>query len=216
MDLGLVPYSHAAEIQEKMVRMRAAGALPNTLLLAEHPSTFTIGRFKRANDFKVSRASLLAQGLAICQSDRGGGVIYHGPGQLLVYPILGLKQLGLSVSQYVHSLEEVALQVLEAFNIQGQRKPGYPGIWVGAAKIGFIGLHISCGISKHGLALNVNTDLRYFDYIDSCGIPQVAVTSMAELCGASLEMSMVKERVLQAFQSVFPFKLRKASHVSDG
>lgn len=216
LDLGLISYGQAVEIQEKMVHLRATGALPDILLLAEHPPTFTIGHFRRGHEFKVSPASLLARGLAICHSDRGGGVVYHGPGQLLVYPILSLKQLGLNVLQYVRSLEEMALQVLEAFHIRGNRKPGFPGVWVGAAKIGFIGLHISRGISKHGLALNVDPDLRYFNYIDCCGIPQVAVTSMAKFRAASLEMSLVKEKMLEAFHNVFPFKLGKVSHVCDG
>lgn len=215
LDLGLVCYSCAMEIQDKMVRMRVAGTVPDILLLAEHPPTFTMGRFKRINQFKVSKSSLLEQGLAIHASDRGGGVIYHGPGQMVVYPILNLKRLGINVHHYVQSLEEVGLQVLETFKIKGSRKLGYPGIWVGAAKIGFIGLHVSRSISKHGLALNVDNDLRYFDYIDCCGIPEVAVTSIAGLTGSSPDVSLVKEKIIAAFNNVFNFKLGKASYVYD-
>lgn len=215
MDLGIIPYVEASALQEEIARLRAAGALPNILLLAEHPPTFTTGRFRGANGFKVSRDSILVQGAAICESDRGGAAVYHGPGQLLLYPILSLRELRLSIVQYVWGLEEVALQVLSSFHIQADRKPGYPGAWAGGAKIGFIGLHISRGMSKHGLALNVNPDLHYFDYIDCCGLPQVAVTSIAELAGSRPEMRLVKERALEAFSNVFHMKLRMVDHGFD-
>jgi lipoate-protein ligase B len=114
----------------------------------------------------------------------------------------------------VKNLERVALHLLESFDIQGSRRPSYPGIWVGSAKIGFIGLHISRGISKHGLALNINTDLRYFDYIHCCGIPNLEVTSIARLRGARLDMSLVKQRALTAFADVFPIRVEEANRVS--
>ena len=214
LDLGLVSYKCAMDLQDRLVELRAMGASPNILLLAEHPSTFTVGRFDRANEFRVSKDWLMAQGLPICLSDRGGGVVYHGPGQLLVYPILNLRQFGLNVRSYVKNLERVALHLLESFDIQGSRRPSYPGIWVGSAKIGFIGLHISRGISKHGLALNINTDLRYFDYIHCCGIPNLEVTSIARLRGARLDMSLVKQRALTAFADVFPIRVEEANRVS--
>jgi len=214
LDLGLVSYKCAMDLQDRLVELRAMGASPNILLLAEHPSTFTVGRFDRANEFRVSKDWLMAQGLPICRSDRGGGVVYHGPGQLLVYPILSLRQFGLNVHGYVENLEGMALRLFESFDIQGSRRPGYPGIWAGSAKIGFVGLHISRGISKHGLALNVNTDLRYFDYIHCCGIPNLEVTSMARLVGVKLDMSLVKRRILAAFADVFFIQVEEASRVS--
>jgi lipoate-protein ligase B len=157
----------------------------------------------------------MAQGLPICRSDRGGGVVYHGPGQLLVYPILNLRQFGLNVRSYVKNLERVALHLLESFDIQGSRRLGYPGIWVENAKIGFVGLHISRSISKHGLALNVNTELSYFNYIHCCGIPNLEVTSMARLTGAKLDMSLAKQRALTAFADVFPIQVEETNRVSE-
>ncbi len=202
-DLGLIPYSQAVAVMDELLRRRADGALPDILLFAEHPPTFTLGRFKRPVDFKPATVGLLEQVATICHTDRGGGVVYHGPGQLLVYPILGLRQLGLSVIDYVRNLEELAIRTLRAFQIEGHRKGGYPGVWVGEAKIGFIGVHIGRGISKHGLALNVDPDLHYFDYIDCCGIPDVRITSMSRLRGDDLDMSLVKETMLGAFEAVF-------------
>jgi lipoate-protein ligase B len=215
LDLGLVSYRYAMDLQDRLVELPAMGASPDILLLAEHPSTFTVGRFDRPNEFRVSKDWLMAQGLPIYVSDRGGGVVYHGPGQLLVYPILSLRQFGLNVRSYVNNLERVALHLLESFDIQGSRRLGYPGIWVENAKIGFVGLHITRGISKHGLALNVNTDLSYFNYIHCCGIRNLGVTSMARLRGARFDMSLVKQRALTAFADVFRVQVEEANCVGN-
>ena len=208
--LGVMPYEPALKLQQRLVQARSDDMIPNLLLLLQHPPLFTIGRFRGEDDFVVPAEVLTRQGVAVFHTNRGGGVTYHGPGQLVGYPILDLRENCLGVGEYIWKLEEVIIKLLLAFGIQGHRVAKYPGgIWVGEEKICSIGIHISHHITMHGFALNVNTDLRYFEYINPCGIGDKAMTSLAKLTGDPLEAEEVVEALLNSFAAIFGFKIKR-------
>lgn len=207
--LGLVEYEDGLEAQSLLATARKADLIPDQLLLLEHPHVVTIGRRTRhlggnMNDhFRVSPEVLAHYDVEQYETDRGGAVTYHGPGQLVVYPILKLVGRRRDVHRYLRDLEEVIIRTLDDFGITAERIFGQTGVWVGRQKIASIGVHLSHWVTTHGLALNVNTDLRFFDLIVPCGLPDVQMTSMAKLLGASVSMEHVQERLLVHFQEVF-------------
>ena len=159
------PYELALKQQQRLAQARAEGDIPDVVLLLQHPPVFTIGRFRGGEDIIVP-----PDGIAIFHTNRGGGITYHGPGQLVGYPILNLKENGLGVREYIWKLEEVIINLLLSLGIRGHRVAKYPGgVWVGNQKVCSIGIHVSRYITTHGFALNVNPDLRYFEYIKPCG-----------------------------------------------
>ncbi|OGO50629.1 MAG: lipoyl(octanoyl) transferase [Chloroflexi bacterium RBG_16_68_14] len=178
--LGLVEYQEAWAEQRRLVEAcRADGR--GRLLLLEHPPTYTFGVRGRSEHLLLREEALAQIGATVHRIDRGGDVTFHGPGQLVAYPILDLRRWRQGPLWYVRSLEAVLIEALSTFAIAGRRVPGRPGVWVGEAKIAAIGVRVSRGITSHGFALNVEPDLRYFSYIIPCGLPGVAVTSMAEV-----------------------------------
>jgi len=177
------------------------------LLLLQHPPVMTLGRSGKVENLLASETTLKEKKIPVIFTDRGGDITYHGPGQLIVYPILDLRLLGLSVPDYVWSLEEVVIRVLARFRISAGRVEKLRGVWVGQEKIASLGVHLSRWISKHGLALNVNTDLAPFGLINPCGITDRRVTSMAQILGRSLPMEEIEELTLGAFAEVFGFSL---------
>ena len=188
--LGRVPYAEALALQEDLVRRRAADAIPDQLLLLEHPHVVTLGRAARLENVLVDRARLRDLGIDLFETGRGGDVTYHGPGQLVAYPILNLAPDRCDLHRYVRDLERVVLAVLAEHGIEGHVVPGRTGVWVRRAglpeaKVGAIGVRVARWITSHGIALTVGTDLRYFGYIVPCGLAGSAVTSMAELLGAA-------------------------------
>ncbi|MFQ5399565.1 MAG: lipoyl(octanoyl) transferase LipB [Anaerolineae bacterium] len=212
--VGQVEYGVAWEWQKALVAERAAS--PETagkLLLLEHPPTYTLGRRGRLEHLLLDEAGLAERGIAVYMVDRGGDITYHGPGQLVAYPILNLKHFpnryGLSrVTAYVRDIEEVIIQVLAEYHITGYRIRKYTGVWVdtgsGPAKIAAIGIRVSGrGITSHGFALNVTTDLSYFDGIIPCGIQDHGVTSMAVVLGRPLSITELLPHVAAAFGRVF-------------
>jgi lipoyl(octanoyl) transferase len=202
--LGSVPYRGALALQESLAEGRRGGRLVDTLLLVEHPDVITIGA--RADDARVhilaSAEALAARGIEVHETGRGGDVTYHGPGQLVGYPILDLKPDRCDVRRYVRDLEEVLIRVAADYGIEAARAPGLTGVWVGREKLAAIGVRISRWITSHGFAMNVSTDLRYFDLIVPCGIADRGVTSFARL-GCPASMSDVQERVVARFCEVF-------------
>lgn len=203
--LGTVPYADALALQQSLVDERRAGRVPDTLLLLEHPPVITIG-VKRAD----ARAHVLAApgrlaglGVDVVETGRGGDVTYHGPGQLVAYPILDLRPDRQDVHRYVRDLEAVMIEVCASYGIAAGRVPGYSGTWVGDRKIGAIGVRISRWITSHGLAFNVATDLAGFDLIVPCGIADRGVTSLARELGRPVELAEAGERLVQAFAGVF-------------
>lgn len=176
-------------------------------MLLQHPPVMTLGRSGKVENLLASETTLKEKKIQVIFTDRGGDVTYHGPGQLVAYPILNLRPLGLSVPDYVWSLEEVVIRVLAHFRISAGRVEKLRGVWVGQEKIASLGVHLSRWISKHGLALNVNTDLSPFRLINPCGITDRRVTSMAQILGRSLPMEEIEKLTLAAFAEVFGFSL---------
>ena len=208
--LGMIPYELALERQEMLAQARAEGRIADALLLLQHPPVFTTGRFRGEEDIIASAETLAQEGIAVFPSNRGGSVTYHGPGQLVGYPILNLKENGLGVLEYIRKLEEVIIKLLLTFGIQGQRVAKYPGgVWVGEEKICSVGIHVSHYITMHGFALNVNTNLRHFEYINPCGIRGAAITSISKLLGYPIEVETVIPTLLNAFSETFGLKCEK-------
>jgi lipoyl(octanoyl) transferase len=177
--LGVVPYGEALELQAKLVAQRRAGLIPDQLLLLEHPHVITLGTSSHTDHILLDDAQRALLGIELYETGRGGDVTYHGPGQLVGYPILDLKPDRCDLHRYVRDLEEVLIRTIAAFGIVGTRRAGMTGVWVGDEKIAAIGVRVSSGwITSHGFSLNVNTDLRFFDAIVPCGIREYGVTSM--------------------------------------
>jgi lipoate-protein ligase B len=177
------------------------------LALLEHPPVITLGvRGDRAHVL-ASAAELETRGISVVEADRGGDVTFHGPGQLVAYPILDLRVRGLRAADYVRALERVAVETLVTFGVEASRRPGTPGAWVGERKIAAVGVRIDRGISRHGLALNVDVDLGCFDLIVPCGLEGTGVTSIAAELGEAPSMGAVMEAFVDAFEHVFEGRL---------
>jgi lipoyl(octanoyl) transferase len=202
--LGLIPYADALELQRALVEERKAGRIPDTLLLLQHPHVITIGVRKDGAANIVASSSRLAElGVEVFETGRGGDVTYHGPGQLVGYPILDLRPNRQDVHKYVRDLEEVMIRVCGDFGIEAGRVAGLSGTWVRSEKIGAIGVRISRWITSHGFAFNVDTNLDYFRLIVPCGISDRGVTSLAALIGTAPAVADVEDRFLQHFANVF-------------
>jgi lipoyl(octanoyl) transferase len=204
IDAGEVPYEQAWAWQRELVAQRAAGAREDALLLLEHPPTITLGRGAHREHLLVAPDELARRGVALVETDRGGDVTYHAPGQIVGYPILKLSRHGGDVLRYLRDLEEVLIRALATYGLRGERTEQLTGVWVEGAKIAAIGVRVSAsGVTSHGFALNVATDLDGFGQIVPCGIRDRGVTSLAALLGAPPSMEEVRGRVLDAFAEVF-------------
>jgi len=194
--LGLVPYAEALELQNRLVAQRRAGDIPDTLLLLEHPHVITLGTSAHRDNILIDDEQGRLLGIDVFETGRGGDVTYHGPGQLVGYPILDLKPDRCDLHRYVRDLEEVLIRALASFGIGAGRKEGLTGVWVGDEKIAAIGVRVSSGwITSHGFALNVNTDLSFFGSIVPCGITQYGVTSMERVLGSPQDIGVVGDEV---------------------
>jgi lipoyl(octanoyl) transferase len=213
--LELVDYAAGLRIQKQKVAQRKAGAIPDTLLLLEHPHVYTLGRNAGPENLLMSVEWLASRGAEVFETDRGGDVTYHGPGQLVGYPILDLTQHQRDISWYMRSLEEVFIRTARDFGIEALRCEGAPGVWVGTDKLTAMGVHLSRWVTSHGFALNVNTDLRYFEWIVPCGIRDKGVTSLAKLLGHAVDMEMVTERVVEHFGAVFGLEVRTVEELKE-
>jgi lipoyl(octanoyl) transferase len=200
---GLVPYAEALELQRELVRLRKAGAVPDTLLLLEHPPVYTVGRAARdASNLGAGEVYLRALGAEVFWSDRGGDATFHGPGQIVGYPILLLRER--DAHGYLRRLEEVLIRALADYGLEGRHHPRYTGVWVGEKKVAAIGVKFSSGwITSHGFALNVSTDLSWFDRITPCGIRDYGVTSIERELGHKVAMAEVERRVIAGFRETF-------------
>jgi lipoyl(octanoyl) transferase len=203
--LGTVPYADALALQAQLVQQRRDGTIADQLLLLEHPPVITLG-VKARNDRShvlATDEALRARGVELFESGRGGDVTYHGPGQLVGYPILHLDPDRRDVHRYVRDLEEVLIRALSEFGIAASRAPGLTGVWVGSEKLGAIGVRISRWVTSHGFALNVDTNLSQFDLIVPCGIRGRGVTSMQRLLGRTVGLAAAGEAVERSFMAVF-------------
>jgi lipoyl(octanoyl) transferase len=207
--LGVVPYGEALELQAELVEKRRRGEIPDQLLLLEHPHVKTLGRSSHTDHILLSDDELRLLGIDLFETGRGGDVTYHGPGQLIGYPILDLKPDRCDLHRYVRDLEEVLIQVVQNFGIAGSRRQGMTGVWAGERKIVAIGVRVSSGwITSHGFAVNVSNDLRFFDSIVPCGIREFGVTSIHTEAGAKSEIDPIDE-VITSFEKVFDFARMK-------
>ena len=200
--LGVMDYLEAWEVQKAIARRRDSGTLPDTLVLLEHPHTYTLGRRGKLSDVLVGEEALEQMGVKVCHVDRGGEVTYHGPGQIVGYPIVDVRPLGGPVA-YVRTLEAVLIRTLSDFELEARREDSLTGVWVGNEKIAAIGVKISRGITTHGFALNVNPDLSYFQHIVPCGIQGMPVTSMEKLLGVHIPLDEVALRLAHHFGLLF-------------
>lgn len=201
----VLPYGEGVALQQRLVDARKSDEIPDTLVLLEHPHVVTLGvkvRTSRAHVLATD-GHLLAQGVALFESGRGGDVTYHGPGQLVGYPILDLKPDRTDAHRYVRDLEDVLIRVCATYGIDADRQQGLTGVWVGDEKVAAIGVRLSRWVTSHGFALNVDPDLAYFSLIVPCGIRDRGVTSLVRLLGRPVAMEDVRARVVTAFCEVF-------------
>ena len=211
--LGLVPYEEAWALQNRLADGRRAGIVPDTLILLGHPHTYTIGRSGTRDHVYLSEEELTQRGITCLEVDRGGDVTYHGPGQLVGYPILDLGPQA-DVGRYLRNLEGCLIDVLADFGIVAGRLEGYTGVWLGDRKIAAIGVKVSQGVTTHGFALNVSTDLSLFTHILPCGISDKSVTSMAVELGRAPAMREVEDAVVGHFMTRFALPRTPAAHVA--
>lgn len=213
-DLGVMPYADALALQREAAKARLSGALADDLLLVvEHPPVITLGRSTKAGNLLASSEQLAARGVELFEVERGGDVTFHGPGQLVGYPIVNLEQHTQDLHWYLRQLEEVMIRALASFEITAARNPGKTGVWVRDRKIASIGVHARQWVTWHGFALNVTTDLSYFDLMIPCGIPDVVMTSVErELLEAASGVCLapspalfddVRSRTIAAFANLF-------------
>ncbi len=195
---GTVDYRRAWEWQVALADAVREGRQPNTLILLEHPAVYTLGRLSKPEHLLASPEELAAAGADVVETDRGGQITFHGPGQLVAYPVVDLRGWG-GPLKYVRTLEQVIIKALYDFGIFARLKPGLTGVWVGDAKIAAIGVKISRGVAYHGFSINVNTDLSYYDRIVPCGIEDGRVTSMERVLGHPLDLAEVAELVAVRF-----------------
>jgi len=202
--LGLVPYGEALDLQKELVEERRAGRVPDLLMLLQHPPVITLGvRRDSRSHITASEGQLAMHGVEVHEAGRGGDVTYHGPGQIVGYPILDLRPDRCDVHRYVRDLEQVMIRVCADYGISAHRVDGFSGAWVGTEKIGAIGVRISRWITSHGFAFNVNTRLEDFQLIVPCGIADRGVTSLGKLLGEELSIEEVEDRFIRRFAEVF-------------
>jgi lipoyl(octanoyl) transferase len=215
VDLGLIGYPEASALQKHLVAARKANLVEDVLLLCEHPHVITLGRNGKRENLLASERMLQQKGVAFCATDRGGDITYHGPGQIVAYPILNLAAIRRDVGWYVRMLEEIMIRATADFGFAAERIAGKTGIWVrtpsSEEKLGAIGVHLSRWVTSHGFAYNVSTDLRYFDLIVPCGIAGRKATSLEKLLERRVERGQVASRLTKHFGEVFRLELKAAS-----
>ena len=201
--LGTVPYDQGLRLQESAVEGLRSGSAAEQLLLLEHTHVFTLGRGADSAHILADQKQLESNSVEVHETGRGGDVTYHGPGQLVGYPIINLRPDRCDVHRYVRDVEEVLIRTIAQFGVTGTRIDGLTGVWVGNEKIGAIGVRIARWITSHGFALNVNTDLSYFNMIVPCGITDKGVTSLSRLLGRQIELREVAQVAAYRFADVF-------------
>jgi lipoate-protein ligase B len=206
LDLGQNRYLETWELQRNLHEKRVKGEIPDTLILVEHLHTLTLGKHTNSEHLLVSKDYLKSRGIEVFNTDRGGDITYHGPGQLVGYPIFNLKEHRESISWFVLQIEEVLIRVLLEFDIKAHREKGLTGIWVGDKKIAAIGMRVSRWVAMHGFALNISTDLSFFKTIIPCGIATKGVTRMIDI-NPDVEWERVKSATIDRFVEVFGYEI---------
>jgi lipoate-protein ligase B len=213
VELPLTDYEKSLEIQTRIVERKILHrGGEDVLLVLEHPPTITVGKRGNDSDVIASEGRLAGLGVSVYSVSRGGGATYHGPGQIVCYPIVDLRRLGLRIRDYVHRLEEAVIRTLHVFGVQGLRQPKMPGVWIDEShKIASVGVRIRRGVTSHGLSLNVNMTIDPGELIIVCGVPTVHMVNLAEMVTPPVEMPRVRDVLTQSFSEVFGISLERAS-----
>jgi len=209
--MGCIGYGQALALQMQLCKAKKEGFAPDVLLLLEHPHTITLGRKANRENLLVSEAELGERSVQLFSADRGGDITYHGPGQLVGYPVMQLEKEERDIHRYMYNLEESLIRLLALYKIQAGRCEGMTGVWSHGRKIASMGVHISRWITRHGFALNVDTDLSFFRLIVPCGLVGKQMTSMNEMLGARLELTDVAEQYMAEFGKVFRRRVKRVS-----
>lgn len=204
-DLGKIDYKSAWDLQKEIFDLRLHNKIEDILFLLEHPHTYTLGKVAEKENLISTNEQLQELGISVYEIDRGGDITYHGPGQIVGYPIIKLSDWKEDTHEYLRALEEVIIQTCAEYGLNTNRNPKYTGVWLGERKIAAIGIKVSRWITMHGFAFNVNTDLTYFGGIIPCGIRDKDVTSLQRELGKEIKLNEVKEKLVKNFQNVFGY-----------
>jgi len=210
LNLDTVPYEEAFDLQKRLVEMRSQDAINDTLILLEHPPVFTVTRKATLNNVLASPDELKEKGISLCKTNRGGDITYHGPGQLVGYPIMDLKDYGKDLHKYIRTIEEMIIRVLIDYGVSAHRDKVHPGVWVENEKIAAIGIAVkSSWTTMHGFAFNINPDLNHYSLIVPCGITDKGVTSLSKLLGKPISRQGVSDRLVHHYQELFNLNAKK-------
>lgn len=208
-DIPLMDYREVQKLQLSLVRAKYSRShVPDAVFLVEHPSVFTLGHRGGQDHLLVSKRFLSEQGIPLLHVERGGDITYHGPGQLVGYPVVNLRSNGWSVADFVEALEEIMILSLADWGVSSSRKPLNRGVWVGMFKIGSVGIAVRHGVSFHGFALNVNTSLEHFNWIHPCGLQDVQMTSVKRILGKEIPMKELRRAVVCHMEDIFGVELK--------
>lgn len=205
INLGLEPYKKIWDFQHKLHNLRIEGKINDVLILLEHSNVYTLGKVTKRDHLLVSPQKLTEEKIDLFEIDRGGDITYHGPGQIVGYPIIKLDDLYQDIHRYLRELEEVIIQTLKIYGVESGRNPKFTGVWVGDEKIAAIGIKVSRWVTMHGFAFNINTDLSYFGKIIPCGISDKGVTSLEKILGQKISIEEVKKHLVENFMKIFNY-----------
>ena len=204
-DLGRIDYEECYKFQKDLVRRRRLGEIDNSIIFAEHNEVFTIGRMGEMENVLIPNDVLLSSGLKVLRVDRGGDITFHGPGQLVAYPIINLKDTGRDLHGYLRDLEEVAIRFLNEYGVSAGRIEGKTGVWVDGKKIASVGVGASNWVTFHGMSVNINCSLKFFSMINPCGMNDVEMTSLERIKGQEIRMADAKKSMIKHFKEIFGF-----------
>jgi len=205
-DLDFIDYKEAWDLQKEVLTLRSGGKVNDVLFLLEHPHTYTLGKVADKRNLISSKEYLEKNKISVYDIDRGGDITYHGPGQIVGYPIIDLKSWVMDTHKYLRALEEVIIETCAEYGVKGTRNPKYTGVWIEDRKIAAIGIKVSRWITMHGFAFNINTDLDLFNGIIPCGISDKEVTSLGKEINKDISISEVKEKLVNNFKNIFEYK----------
>ena len=210
LNLDTVPYEEAFDLQKRMVEMRSQNKINDTLILLEHHPVLTITKKDTLKNILASPDELREKGITLCKTNRGGDITYHGPGQLVGYPIMDLKEHGKDLHRYIRNIEEMIIKLLMDYGISAHRDKRHPGVWVVEEKIAAIGISVkSSWVTMHGFSLNINPDLNHYSLIVPCGINDKGITSLSKLLGKSINQEEVRHKLIQHYGDLFNLNIRQ-------
>ena len=214
--LGTISYSECLEIQRSLQNniVSSDDTLCGKILLLEHEPVITVGKFGSKQNLLASKQILQERGIELFETERGGDFTYHGPGQLVCYPVLNLKKLGLGVKKYVYLLEEVIIRTLKDYGIDAERKDKFPGVWVGDCKIAFIGIYVKRHVTMHGFSMNIENQADNFSHIVPCGISELKITSVSEVLGRKVKWQETTQNLVEKFEQQLGVKVEKNEKTS--